>query len=280
MKKKVVGFFTGIAIVLILGGCQSSQAKESPEPVAQAEVPRAAPGSLLPITGADNVRDMGGYRAADGKLVRWDQVIRAGELNKLESEDVAFFEALGIKTIVDFRDDGEKAEAPDAAIGTVVHTYYFPIEVGSLLDVRTLARASAEQNAGILVEGNKFFATGTQDQYRAFFGLLQDEANLPLLFHCTAGKDRAGFAAALFLSSLGVDRETIIADYLLSGDYVKAKYAAYVSRMPGLAPIFETRREYITAAFETIDSQYGGIEKYLTNNLGVDLNKMKRIYTK
>jgi protein-tyrosine phosphatase len=223
---------------------------------------------------------MGGYRTADGKLVKWDQVIRAGELNKLQPDDVAFFEGLGLKTIVDFRDDGEKAEAPDVPIGTVATTHYFPIEVGNLLDVRTLARASAEQNAGILVEGNKFFATSTQDQYRAFFGVLQDEANLPLLFHCSAGKDRAGFAAALFLSSLGVDRETIIADYLLSGDYVKAKYAAYVSRMPGLAPVFETRREYITAAFETIDSQYGGIEKYLTNNLGVDLNKMKKLYTK
>jgi protein-tyrosine phosphatase len=270
-NKKALMLLCCFALILA-AACQSEKA--APEP------PRPAPGSLLSIEGADNVRDLGGYRAAQGKTVRWDKVLRAGELNKLSPADVSLFEGLGLKTIVDFRGESEKVEAPDVPIATVQNTIYLPIDVGDLLDIRNFVRAPLEQNALILVDGNSHFVTDYQDQYREFFRILMNDANLPLLFHCTAGKDRAGFAAALFLSSLGVDRETIIADYQLSGEYVKEKYASYVQRMPNLAPIFETRREYISAAFETIDSQYGGIDNYLTKDLGVDLKKMRAIYTK
>jgi protein-tyrosine phosphatase len=91
---------------------------------------------------------------------------------------------------------------------------------------------------------------------------------------CDAGKDRAGFAAAMFLSALGIDKETIIQDYLLSGIYVEEKYASYVN----LAPVFTVYREYIEAAFDTIDKEYGGIDSYLSNELGVDLELMRGIY--
>jgi protein-tyrosine phosphatase len=84
----------------------------------------------------------------------------------------------------------------------------------------------------------------------------------------------------MFLSALGVDRETIIADYLLSDGYVREKYAELVSHAPGLAPLFQVHREYIAAAFEAIDQRYGGIESYLTHQLGVDMAKMKRLYTR
>jgi protein-tyrosine phosphatase len=246
----------------------------------ETEIDRPAPGSILPLEGVYNVRDLGGYRTADGKTVRWEKMLRAGELDKLNPDGVALLEGIGIKTIVDFRDAEEKAAAPDAAISTVKNRLELPIEVGSLMDTRTLARAPLDQNEQILVAGNRFFVTDSQEQFKSFFAAVSDENNLPVLFHCTAGKDRAGFAAAMFLSALGVDREIVIRDYLLSGGYVAAKYAPYIAQIPNLAPVFESRREYIQAAFDAIDTDYGGIEKYLTEKLGVDMAKLRAIYTK
>ncbi len=119
-----------------------------------------------------------------------------------------------------------------------------------------------------------------QPQYTEFFKILQGGNNAPLLSHCSAGKDRAGFAAALFLSSLGVDRETVIGDYMLSAQYLKGKYDKEIQAHPELEPLLTVKREYIEAALNTIDKEYGGMENYLTNNLGVDLGKMRELYAK
>jgi protein-tyrosine phosphatase len=106
-----------------------------------------------------------------------------------------------------------------------------------------------------------------------------NENNTPLLFHCSAGKDRTGFASALFLASLGVDKETIIQDYLLSKKQVEEKYAGFVAENPVLEPLMTVKREYIEAALDLIDKEYGGMENYLTHYLQVDTLKMRKIYT-
>lgn len=232
---------------------------------------------LLPMEGAYNVRDMGGYKTIDGKSVKWSRVFRSGDLNKLSTNDLTYLAGVGIKNIVDFRDDAERAAAPDKTPSTLVNTYSFAINTGSIIDMSKITTLELAEKA--LVDGNKFFITDCQDQYKKFFGILAADANAPVLFHCSAGKDRAGLASALFLSSLGVDRETIIKDYLMSGAIVAEKYAPYVSAMPILAPVFETRLEYIMAAFNTIDTQYGGVESFLKNQLGVDVVKMRTLYT-
>ncbi|MDR1175040.1 MAG: tyrosine-protein phosphatase [Treponema sp.] len=121
----------------------------------------------------------------------------------------------------------------------------------------------------------KDLVTGFMDEYKHFFQTLKNEANFPLIFHCSAGKDRTGFAAALLLSLLGVDREIVINDYLLSAENVKEKYAPYVElikqRTGGegdIEPLVTVKREYIEAAFARIDDEWGGIENYLTNKMG------------
>jgi protein-tyrosine phosphatase len=231
---------------------------------------------LLPMQGAYNVRDVGGYKTDDGKMVKWGSVFRSGDLNQLTNADKIYLENIGIKTIVDFRDHDEKAAAPDTLLDTVINRLDYPIATGSITQVAQ----TAEENMQLLVEGNRIFVTDFKDEYKSFFAALMNKENLPLLFHCSAGKDRAGFATALFLSALGVDRETIIQDYLLSGIYVEEKYASHVSAFPYLAPVFTVYREYIEAAFDTIDSQYGGVDNYLSKELGVDLELMRAIYSK
>ncbi|MDR0656891.1 MAG: tyrosine-protein phosphatase [Treponema sp.] len=121
----------------------------------------------------------------------------------------------------------------------------------------------------------KDLVTGFMGEYKLFFQTLKNEANFPLIFHCSAGKDRTGFAAALLLSLLGVDREIVINDYLISAENVKEKYAPYVElikqRTGGkgdIEPLVTVKREYIEAAFARIDDEWGGIENYLTNKMG------------
>ncbi len=230
----------------------------------------------LPLEGAYNVRDMGGYKTADNKTVKWRKVFRSGDLNHLTEADLAYLAAIPLKTTIDFRDSAEIAAAPDRKPASVLAQYFLPINTGSVIDYTKVSDSLAPT---LLVEGNKTFVRDNQDVYRKFFQLLMNGDNIPLLFHCSAGKDRAGYAAALFLSSLGVDRETIIEDYLLTNEYLQDKYAAMIDSLPVLKPLMMAKREYIQAALDEIDQKYGGMENYLTDYLKVDLAKMKALYT-
>lgn len=87
---------------------------------------------------------------------------------------------------------------------------------------------------GILEQAYVYIIQNAQDTYREFFRIVSEERNTPLLFHCSAGKDRTGIAAALLLGALGVDREVIMEDYMLSAEYIKGKYDAIVQAHPDL----------------------------------------------
>lgn len=115
-------------------------------------------------------------------------------------------------------------------------------------------------------------------QYKEFFRLLQDGNYLPLSFHCSAGKDRTGVATMLILSALDVDKETIMDDYLLSAKLVEKKYADYVKMIKVIAPLVTVDKEYLDAAYSKIDEKYGSMTKFLTETLGVDIQKMKEMY--
>lgn len=230
---------------------------------------------VLPLEGAYNVRDLGGYEAADGKTVKWRTVIRSGDLNRLTDADVTYLASIPIVSYVDFRDSTEVANAPDRRPSTLKNDYLLSIEAGSVVEMKDIR----EGNTGDLLSmGNRMFVRDFQPQFREFFRIVQDRSSTPLLFHCSAGKDRTGFAAAMFLSALGVDRETIIEDYLMSADLVKEKYAEDVEKYPEIAPLMTVHRRYIEAAFEIIDAEYGGVEKYLTEQLGVGIPLMRQLY--
>lgn len=234
------------------------------------------PTRILQIEGAYNVRDLGGYQAADHKTVKWRKAIRSGDLNLLTDDDLNYLSGIPVRAFIDFRDTDEIEAAPDKIPGSLSKQLFLPIGTADIIELKRVTPELAET---ALVEANKHFVRNSQDTYREFFRLLADEENTPLLFHCSAGKDRTGFGAALFLASLGVDRETIVADYLLTNECLKDKYADIVTRMPALKPLFEVREEYIRAAFDVIDDEYGGMEAYLTGALQADLKKMRQLYT-
>lgn len=231
---------------------------------------------LLPLEGAFNVRDLGGYITSDGKTVKWNRLIRAGDLHKLTDADLDYLNGIPVRTYIDFRDREEAAAAPDKKPASVTNLFHIPIDAG---DMMQLQRFTIDDGRKLMEEVNRMLVRYSQQEYKEFFRIASDESKSPLLFHCSAGKDRTGFVAALFLSALGVDYETIVEDYMLSATYLKEKYAEDVKAIPQLEPLMTVKRSYLEAAFEVINNEYGGVENYLTQHLNVDLETLKKIYT-
>jgi protein-tyrosine phosphatase len=232
---------------------------------------------LLPLRGLYNVRDLGGYPAAGGRQVRWGLLYRAGDLYDVSGEDRAILAGRNLKTIVDFRSGKEKEKAPDDPLPTVIRTRELAIEAGSMLDlVRERQGITGE---ALMEELYSLLVSEARDQYREFFRLLEDPQNIPLLFHCSAGKDRTGLAAALILSALGVNRETIYADYMLSAECLEGKYTDWIAASPHLAPMVSVRRAYLETAFHKIDASYGGPDRYLREEIGTEPERLREIYT-
>ena len=229
----------------------------------------------IKLHGAYNFRDMGGYAAQEGKTTKWGVIYRADELSRLSQNDLDILEKLKIKTIIDFRSPGEASKAPDQKPSTVIKTFSIPVVFGSMDSLLQSIDLTGEK---FMMQINRSAIEEAQAQFKEFFRIISNSSNLPLIFHCAGGKDRAGIAAALFLSSIGVDMETIYKDYLLSAELIRKKYSDLAEINPKLTPSLTVKKEYLEAAFETMDKKYGGAESYLVNQLGVDLHLMRSIY--
>lgn len=172
------------------------------------------------LEGCSNLRDLGGYRTADGRRVRHGLVFRSASLAALTEADGVACAALGLRTICDLRGVEESARAPSRLVG--VEIVALPIEptVGaSLRDILETGRATGEDVVSLLHRAYQAYATEKLPQYRALFDLLLQPGRLPLLFHCSAGKDRTGFGAALLLLALGVPRDVVVQDYLATNRF-------------------------------------------------------------
>ena len=225
---------------------------------------------ILPLQGLYNVRDLGGYKTETGQ-VKWRCLYRAGDMTNLRPQARRYLENRNIKTVVDFRESEERLYAPDGDIKTVIKTYTLPIFAGNIRDLSYVEDQMRELYQYIILE--------SIPQLRAFFKILQEAGSAPLIFHCTAGKDRTGIVAALILSALGVDRETIYQDYMLSQTCLGDKYQAFVNEDPRLEPIMSVRLSYIHTAFRTIEETYGTPERYLQEELRADPEKLRALYT-
>jgi len=235
---------------------------------------------VLPLESGFNFRDMGGYKTTSGKSVRWRKVFRSEEMNSLTTSDLEYLNNIPLRTVVDFRSEKENLESPDKIPASVTDSYELTINPGihsSLTDISMLTFKNGED---FMKEIYRSFVTEAAiiDRYRFFFSLLQDENKLPLLFHCTAGKDRTGMGAALFLASLGVDEKTIFEDYMLSNKQLKDKYNSLIRRIPQLKALLEVRPQYLQAGFEQIKKDHVSVENYIRNILDVNTDLMKELY--
>ncbi len=242
----------------------------------------------LPIQGQPNCRDLGGYKTKDGKYVKWGVMLRSGNLNELTDQDLTYLASVPLRTIIDFRTDEEKEKQPDRVPSSVTKRLEYTIEAGNTSGMedfyKLIATGDYEAIRQMMILANAAFVSDYQTVFRSYFAAIMDETNLPVMFHCTAGKDRAGFASAMFLSALGVDRETIMKDYLLTntltGVTLEGCIGQYGDENLGKAMYYvnSVQLEYLSNAFDTIEAAYGNVETYLVECLQVDIEKLRQIY--
>jgi len=239
-------------------------------------VPADGAGSVIAAEGMCNLRDLGGFAAAGGRRVKRGRIYRSDDLSGLTESGLGVLAARKIRTVVDFRGGEEVALAPNRIPPTVDRVVRLPIEPGNVIE---LGRLTPETGPEMMHCLYRVLAREAQAIYRELFALLADSGNAPLLFHCSAGKDRTGFAAALFLLSLGVPRRTVLGDYLRSAELVREKYRRAIEEDARYAAVYTVRPSYLEAAFEVIDREYGGPEPFLADRLNVDASLMRSLYT-
>ena len=243
----------------------------------------------LHLTGAPNARDLGGLKTTDGRCVKPGRLIRSGALWNLTDADVEKLRCIPLTTVVDFRTEREISEKPDLSIPGAewIACPILPQLTGvtrQLGDDGVPAYFRMAIDVGMEAEN---WMTGlylplveseySQTHYREFLYLVLQQNSGTLLYHCTVGKDRVGVGTMLLLSALGVDRETILADYLLTNDATaQAREAACAeirrySDTPAARFAMEAfesvRPRYLETAYRFIEGRYGTVERYLTEAL-------------
>jgi protein-tyrosine phosphatase len=231
-------------------------------------MPDIEPPHSIVLDGASNVRDIGGYRTENGKRVRRGLVYRSAALAKLTEADLAVIHALGLRTICDFRGVEESGRAP--TIIRDVPIVALPIEptVGAgLRDILATKEATGEALFAVLERAYAAYALSSNAQYQRLFGLLL-EGGTPLLFHCSAGKDRTGFGAAMLLTALGVSWDVVVADF----EATNALWRRDTVQNDDLPThvresLLRANPLLLTAAFDAARRQYGSIDTYLAEAL-------------
>ena len=242
----------------------------------------------VPLEGAINFRDIGGYRTANGQHVRWNRIYRAGQLGHLTDEDMNQLEALGIQISCDLRSQEERDEQPDVLPDSVRYLHY-PIQTNETRaqQIRRLVLNRGRMDSFMQEAYIQVIVDANADVYAQIFELVADEDNLPLILHCTAGKDRTGVGVALLLSYLGVPDDVILADYSLSNKYfedfvnVGEDAIRSVSRLglsvETLLPLFTADPSILEGTLTHIRKRYGSVHDYLINAGGISEETLKRV---
>jgi protein-tyrosine phosphatase len=260
---------------------------DAPPGTSSAQRVDAAPDNdhFIPMQHVPNLRDLGGIVTADGHRIAPGRLYRSGNPAFATPEDLKRLKAMHLDVIVDFRAASEKTPAEDA-FAAQFPWLADPVLAGDLSPaaiVPMLKHSTPAQMHAFMVNLYRQFPDHYQPQFARFLKLAEDDRTM--LYHCTAGKDRTGFATVLLLSALGVDRADVIANYLESNRYNAAGNARAIAQLqkigvtPEVAePLLAVDPDYIGAAVEVIDTRYGGMEHYLTDVLHVDVAKIRRNY--
>lgn len=240
---------------------------------------------VLPLESAFNLRDLGGYETRDGGRIKSGLLYRSGTMSMLSDADERHLAALGIATVCDLRRPRERESQPTRWCKPAGVHYWSRdyTEVSGVLGemVKDPATTPAVMR-DTMIAVYRAIPTDHGPSYRVMFERLLG-GHVPLLFNCAAGKDRTGVGAALILHALNVPHETIVEDYLLTNSL--ADFSRFRSGNPAillrsqevLAPMFAADADYLAAMFETLDRQFGGVDRYLADAIGVDLSARARL---
>ena len=273
---------TLLAIVLSVAACSQGPDSLAPDQrYITSELPASARVGFrhLPVHGAPNFRDLGGYTTSDGRVVKWGKLYRTDALNELTDGDQGYLERLDIQRIVDFRIPDEAGDAPDK-LPAELRARYINMPVGfndgnyAEFVKKIMSGDTQGLNLeGALEQGNVKFVREFTPVFRDWLHGLVTTADGSQIFHCTAGKDRTGVAIALLLDAVGAERAAVVADYAaseanLSGAWADGMFAMIdamgVPRTPTLDELIAaTPPAAIEEALAWLDREHGGSAAYL-----------------
>ena len=251
----------------------------------------------LQIQNGFNFRELGGYQTIEGKHLKKRKLLRSAALSNLSEQDLNYLDEYGLRYDIDFRSPSEKQKQPDRIPSQTAY-HFAPVftvdETKSQSDDRAEDdRLMNEKNAGFKQMLDAYndivLSDNAKKAYRKFFDLLlaNDRDDQSVIFHCSAGKDRTGMGAVYALTALGVDQDTIRADYLVSNEFLKLRRnfkpaseripvqqqsAIYSENMQALSFV---SGKYLDCALGTMQREYGTLDHYLESELGVDKQQRK-----
>jgi protein-tyrosine phosphatase len=233
-----------------------------------------------------NFRDLGGIKATDGRKIKPGLLFRSGDFYSLSAEDIRRLEKIGLSMIIDLRAMREIIQRPDKEIGTVNQIIH--------IDIHDAARDKAEKFLEcndakgletVLIGDYERMVDVHQADFRRFLQVLATTENLPLVYHCAAGKDRTGMATVFLLVALGVEMDIIWDDYMATNLYAASYTEKIISKvtksgMNGeiLRPLLEVRKEYLAAALAMIDEKYDGLNNFVEKVLEADVVGLRERY--
>ena len=245
-----------------------------------------------------NIRDLGGLVGFEGKKVKNGRLFRGGVLSKASKEDIKVLDSFHLTDIVDFRGTFEYQNRPDIALDGVRYHNFPPLmenvseehkhnDDGNLLWFVGQEKTGFEHMFDIY--GTMLISESGKKAYRKFFELLTSSDDVTVYFHCSQGKDRAGMAAYLLETALGVDEKDKIEDYLLSNDAMDVKIDSLlkiVENKPyfnekykqSMYDVFYAKVEYLENAVESMKKQSGSVLEFIKKELNVDVDKLRKIY--
>lgn len=248
----------------------------------------------LDFEGAHNFRDMGGYPLPDGRQVRSGRLFRSDHLGRLTDTDQQLLEEISLRTVVDLRREEERAEILDRVDNPSVEQLWLPVSAEAA-DVVTLRRSLERGEMGpedaveFLRLANRQFVEVFSPVFRDFLHLLLEEHRYPLVFHCSAGKDRVGFAAAMTLFALGADEDTVMHDYLAT-NHITANYVDGLvdgvteAPVPGmeingeaLRKLMQVERDYLGGALTLMHERHGSVVGFIEEALDFGADKRAQL---
>lgn len=279
----------GLAVALIQFVPSPPLAVPAQLPPAEREVHR-----LLNFEGIHNFRDLGGYETRDGRQVRWGSLYRSGTLAGATDADLQELGKLHLSTLIDFRSAAEKTEEPNRLPeppGFAVVDIPLLDEGNSAMREEIMARIDSGDFDGfdpdrIMLTANQQFAVQFTPQYRRFMQTVLEAEGEPVVWHCTAGKDRTGFASAILLRLLGVPQDIVMQDYLASRQHaLEARRSQLLllrlfkggDAADKLGILLGVERDWLQAAFEAIDNHWGGFDRYVSEGLQLDASDVAQL---
>jgi len=251
----------------------------------------------IPLEGATNFRDIGGYETVDGKTVKYGKLYRSDELSKLSQQDIQKIQHLGIKVIIDYRNEKERFQNETLDIAGTCTYSLDPLSAMAaaasqkdeeLSFAAILKNITEEKALALMLQAYEDFVEDPhcKSAFAEMLSIISHKENQAILQHCRGGKDRTGYGVALILLLLGVPKSTVLEDYLLTNVYRSEKNENSLihlrknkeeSFVKGMKVLKEARAEFLEKALSIIEAKYGGIQEYVEKELGISKVKMDHL---